>query len=256
MRRSFIFWLTIILLAVGTPMICFANALPWSGGANIGGWRILPSLNLTETYKVRPGDTLWTLSNKLGVSVQDLVSSNDITNPHFLQIGQVLTYHPGLSAFQFGANGGTVHAVNRPVPNHTASALGNIKAQFNPYPKLSGRSGPIPMDLQVLYCTLTAYTAGFESTGKVPGDPGYDITSTGQRALQGVTVAVDPRVIPYGTKLYIPGVGFRIAQDSGGAIIGNHIDVFYNNLNVAQQFGVKSDVPVYILPSWYPLPHS
>ncbi|WDL99325.1 3D domain-containing protein [Alicyclobacillus sp. ALC3] len=109
-------------------------------------------------------------------------------------------------------------------------------------------------NIQVLHCELTAYTAGPESTGKRPGDPGYDITSTGVPAIQGITVAVDPSVIPYGTKLYIPGVGYRIAQDTGGAIIGDHIDVFFNSLQVARDFGVKRNMPVYILPSWYHIP--
>lgn len=254
MRRSLVFWLTFIILGSATPIIGFASALPWSGGIALGGWRVLPSLNLTKTYIIQPGDTLWSLSKKLGVSIQDLTASNDITNPYFLQVGQVLTYHPGLTAFQFGANGGTVQVVNHPAVLATAS--GNARNQNLASFGLSGRSSNLPMGAQVLYCTLTAYTAGYESTGKYPGSPGYDITSTGTKARQGITVAVDPRIIPYGTKLYIPGVGFRIAQDTGGAIAGNHIDVFYNTLSAAEQFGVKSSIPVYILPSWFPMPRT
>ncbi len=111
----------------------------------------------------------------------------------------------------------------------------------------SPRSG-LPTGARPVVCTLTAYTDGYASTGKVPGDPGYGITSTGQVAMQGLTVAVDPGVIPYGTPLLIPGVGVRIAEDTGGAIIGNHIDVFYNSNQTALDFGVKHGVLVYILP--------
>lgn len=251
MRRSILFWLTVIVLGVATPLISLANALPNNGGIySVGGWRILPGLNLTRTYRVQAGDTLWSLSKKLGISIQDLVSTNDVTDPRFLQVGQTLYYHPALSSFRFGIDG-ALHTSLKASAAPIVPATRNVSTSI---PFLSGRSGALPMDIKVLYCTLTAYTAGYESTGKSPGQPGYDITSTGQKAVQGLTVAVDPRIIPYGTKLFIPGVGYRMAEDSGGAIIGNHVDVFYNNLAVAQQFGVKQNVPIFILPSWYPLP--
>ena len=98
----------------------------------------------------------------------------------------------------------------------------------------------------------TAYEAGPRSTGKRPGDKGYGITASGARAKRG-TVAVDPRVIPLGTKLYIksltPGVpdyGFAIAQDTGGAIKGNKIDLFMDTVWECMQFG-RRPVMVYIL---------
>lgn len=98
----------------------------------------------------------------------------------------------------------------------------------------------------------TAYEAGFQSTGKRHGDKGYGITASGARAKRG-TVAVDPRVIPLGTKLYVksltPGVpdyGFAIAQDTGGAIKGNKIDLFMDTVWECMQFG-RRPVMVYIL---------
>lgn len=106
----------------------------------------------------------------------------------------------------------------------------------------------LPSAARPVICTITAYTAGYESTGKWPGEPGYGITSTGKQAIQGVTVAVDPSVIPYGTPMYIPGVGLRIADDTGGAIIGDHVDVYYNRVQTALDFGVKHDVVIYLLP--------
>lgn len=98
----------------------------------------------------------------------------------------------------------------------------------------------------------TAYEAGPRSTGKRPGDKDYGITASGARAKRG-TVAVDPRVIPLGTKLYVksltPGVpdyGFAIAQDTGGAIKGNKIDLFMDTVWECLQFG-RRPVMVYIL---------
>ena len=113
---------------------------------------------------------------------------------------------------------------------------------------LPEKSLPLPLATKSIVCTLTAYTAGYESTGKWPGEKGYDITSTGQKAIQGLSIAVDPQVIPYGTPVYIPGLGVRIADDTGGAISGNRIDVFYNRVKTALDFGVKKNVMIYLLP--------
>jgi 3D (Asp-Asp-Asp) domain-containing protein len=70
-------------------------------------------------------------------------------------------------------------------------------------------------------------------------------TACGMRAGKGV-VAVDPRVIRLGTKLYIPGYGFAIAGDKGSAIKGHKIDLGYNTYKEAIRFGRKR-VDVHIL---------
>ncbi|MBZ9684941.1 ubiquitin-like domain-containing protein [Clostridium estertheticum] len=96
----------------------------------------------------------------------------------------------------------------------------------------------------------TAYNADFDSTGKSPGDSGYGITSTGVRAKRNTdgysTIAVDPRVIPLGTKLWVDGYGLAIAEDIGGAIKGNHIDLYFDSNNEMMDWGSRS-VDIYIL---------
>lgn len=71
----------------------------------------------------------------------------------------------------------------------------------------------------------------FKTTGYCPCDScsgGWGrLTSTGAVATAGHTIAVDPNVIPYGTKVMINGVVYT-AEDRGGGVKGNHIDIFYN----------------------------
>jgi 3D (Asp-Asp-Asp) domain-containing protein len=97
----------------------------------------------------------------------------------------------------------------------------------------------------------TAYDLSYESTGKNPGDPYFGITASGAKAQPG-TVAVDPSVIPLGTKLYIastdgsPDYGFATALDTGGAIKGNRIDLFMEDGTACDRYGIRQ-VKVYIL---------
>lgn len=95
--------------------------------------------------------------------------------------------------------------------------------------------------------TLTAYTAGEESTGKSEGDPGYGVTASGATVSEGRTIAVDTSVIPMGWWVYIEGVGLRRAEDKGGAIKGNKIDVYFDSVSVATKFGRKKGVKVYVI---------
>lgn len=60
---------------------------------------------------------------------------------------------------------------------------------------------------------------------------GSGVTATGTSVQKG-TVAVDPRVIPLGTSMYIPGYGYGVAEDTGGGIIGNIIDLGYGPSDV------------------------
>ncbi|GEB34008.1 MULTISPECIES: 3D domain-containing protein [Brevibacillus] len=93
--------------------------------------------------------------------------------------------------------------------------------------------------------TLTAYSPS--GGGKHPSSPGYGRTATGVKAKAGHTIAVDPKVIPYGWWVYIEGVGYRRAEDTGGAMRGGKIDVFVSTEPEAVQFGRKRNKTVYII---------
>ncbi len=74
---------------------------------------------------------------------------------------------------------------------------------------------------------------------------GSGITATGVAATRGI-VAVDPNVIPLGSKVYIPGYGVALAADTGGYIVGNRIDLVMDSYSEAINFG-RRDVEVYVL---------
>lgn len=81
--------------------------------------------------------------------------------------------------------------------------------------------------------TLTAYCGCEKCCGK-----NDRITATGTYAVEGVTIAVDPTIIPYGSMVDIEGIGTFVAEDCGGAIKGNRIDIYFENHADALTFGV------------------
>ncbi|CAI6085998.1 hypothetical protein PAECIP112173_04835 [Paenibacillus sp. JJ-100] len=72
-------------------------------------------------------------------------------------------------------------------------------------------------------------------------------TASGTRVTEGRTIAVDPKVIPIGWWVYIEGLGFRRAEDTGGAIKGNKIDVYFDSVKHALNFGRKKGKTVYVI---------
>jgi uncharacterized protein YabE (DUF348 family) len=104
---------------------------------------------------------------------------------------------------------------------------------------------------KVLNMRATAYSLSFEDCGKYPDHPQFGITFTGVRVRPGI-VAVDPRVIPLGSKLYVEiagqtrDYGNALAADTGGAVKGNIIDLYFEDQAVVRAWGVKP-AKVYIL---------
>lgn len=85
----------------------------------------------------------------------------------------------------------------------------------------------------------TAYTKSIEE-GTHRG-----ITKSGTQVSRG-TVAIDPRIIPLGTKIYVEGYGHAECLDTGGAIKGNRIDLYMDSREECFEFGRKN-VKVYII---------
>ena len=103
----------------------------------------------------------------------------------------------------------------------------------------------ISQELKEIYDQLEIFTA--EITGYAPHDPtaeeGHcyegspEVTATGTYPVVGEVAAVDPEVIPYGSKIYIEGKGLYRAEDTGSAIQGKIIDVVMENRQQTSRFG-------------------
>ncbi|MGE7604788.1 ubiquitin-like domain-containing protein [Peribacillus sp. NPDC097675] len=85
-----------------------------------------------------------------------------------------------------------------------------------------------------IYVSSTAYTASCQGCSGVTST-GVDLKSNPNAKI----IAVDPSVIPLGSKVYVEGYGYATAADKGGAIKGNKIDVFFSSKNDAYRWGVK-----------------
>lgn len=113
----------------------------------------------------------------------------------------------------------------RPSPQPLVTAMASTS-------RLAARGAGAGSFSRSLTVVATAYAAG----GR---------TATGWVAQPGV-VAVDPSVIPFGTRLFIPGYGVAVAEDTGGAIVGNRIDICVSSEAAAREWGVRT-VTVYVL---------
>lgn len=114
-----------------------------------------------------------------------------------------------------------------------------VPQQTVPVPQAETASPePTPSLISLGEFKLTAYCACEKCCGKAPGDPYYGITAYGYQVTAGRTIAVDPDVIPIGSEVVINGHTY-IAEDVGGAIKENRIDIYFNTHQEALEFGVQ-----------------
>jgi len=170
-----------------------------------------PSVLLHEVVK---GDTLYALAHEYDTTVEQIMDNNELESSLIL-IGQTLKIEENSK---------------EKVKQAKASQTKSVSSKQN-----EQREG------KTMTVTATAYTAECDGCS--------GITFTGVNLLQdreAKVIAVDPDVIPLGTEVYVEGYGYAVAEDIGGAIKGNRIDIHVPTKEEAFEWGVR-DVEITIL---------
>ncbi|WP_246945729.1 3D domain-containing protein [Bacillus pinisoli] len=163
--------------------------------------------------------------------------------------------HPFYSAF-YGAHHGNVKDTKERETNLGFKTLKKAEAVTTSISSSHAVSNSLTLEDAIDWSqypstvvTATGYTAGVESTGKSPNHPQYGITYSGVKVKRDLysTVAADLNVFPIGTILFIPGYGYGVVADKGGAIKGNKVDLYYETVDDVYKHWGKKKVEVYIV---------
>ncbi|GLC88093.1 LysM peptidoglycan-binding and 3D domain-containing protein [Lysinibacillus piscis] len=219
---------------------------------------VVVSPSSAALYTVKNGDTLWGISKVYNLTVDELQSLNDIDSIWIYpeQTLQLKNKEKPNQQHRI-AKGDTLFSIAR-YYHITVAELkkwNNLKSNLivigdvlavdasaaKEKPTIQSRKQPVsvaksPTSTGKSYTMrATAYTA------YCAGCSGITANGTNIRANPKLKViAVDPRVIPLGTKVWVEGYGEAVAADTGGAIKGNKIDVFIPTEGQARQWGVKT----------------
>ncbi len=174
----------------------------------------------------------------LSVRVVQLSASREVER-EFIKSRTVFRSDPSLGPGQTrtmeGRDGALVRRFDVQYANGVEAGRDLIEEYYDPepidtviyYPPQRGLDVSAPPEsevVRVINVYATYYTPA--SSGRSPNDPAYGRTATGVLVTYGV-VAVDPKVIPLGTRMFIPGYGYAVAADTGGAVKGYIIDLGY-----------------------------
>ncbi|MBB6632665.1 3D domain-containing protein [Cohnella thailandensis] len=210
----------------------------------LGGALMLPAMNAfaATTHTATDNDTFWTLSKKYNVPLATLMKANPKIDPLNIYQGLKITIPSGSAANAAK----TASAAKSKTSAVTAKSVATKSVAAK---SVTTASGSVLGYAKVIDMKASAYSAAIEENawGAVDyfGNP-----------LKLGTIAVDPKVIPFGTKVYITGYDFdglpaggmiATATDAGSAIVGNRIDIFIpGSRSYVSKFGFQN-VKLYVL---------
>ncbi len=170
-----------------------------------------------DNHLIEYGDTLFNLAFVYDVTVEELKEWNNLSSD-WIYAGELLAIKASAAKPKTAVSTYTKPAATSAATSATKPA-----------------SAPANASGQTYTMRATAYTAYCEGCSGITAN-GTDIrTNPGLKVI-----AVDPRVIPLGTKVWVEGYGEAIAADTGGAIKGNKIDVFIPSDGQARNWGVRT----------------
>lgn len=178
-----------------------------------------------KMHTVAAGDNLYRIALTYNVSLESLMSWNNLTS---------YSIYPGDELKVFGEEVNEVDLKsNAPekqeelVSNPITPAIVESKEKIDvPPPEEMSKEMVVTATAYTAYCTGCSGTTAY----------GIDLRANPNQKV----IAVDPRVIPLGTMVWVEGYGEAIAGDTGGAIKGNKIDVFIPSHENAMAWGVKT----------------
>lgn len=186
--------------------------------------------NKETTHKVKLGDTLYKISSQYNVTVNNLKEWNNL-NSDLIIVNQELSVKEGQKKVS------TEKAeTTKPVEKKSTKAVEEkpkekeaAKPAEKAAPEKKSQSG------QSMTMEATAYTAECYGCSGVTAT-GIDLNADRNKKV----IAVDPSVIPLGSRVHVEGYGEAIAGDTGGAIKGNRIDLHVPTKGEAYDFGRRT----------------
>lgn len=203
-------------------------------------------------YIVQKGDSLWGISNEYGVEISQLKSWNQLSS-NLIHPGQKLIVKPEKDVVTEQVQKQSqvkdkTEAVTSTTSNEKQvdkkTETEKPKAEQAPQQEEASQTSAQPVKEQAqsdtpqgteMTVTATAYTAYCNGCSGVTAT-GQDLRANPNQKV----IAVDPSVIPLGSKVHVEGYGTAVAGDTGGAIKGNKIDIFMPSKEDAINFGRKS----------------
>lgn len=192
-----------------------------------------------ETYTVKEGDNLFRIALNYDVPLSSLMEWNDLDHTLIRPGDELIIKAEGKGKRKYepisvvaDLSGTIAPAVQKQETKNTSKPVAPAQAPKQQTKIVAENEPQVGKEMMV---TATAYTAYCEGCS---GTTAYGIDLRANPHLK--VIAVDPKVIPLGTKVWVEGYGYAIAGDTGGAIKGNKIDVFIPSREQAMQWGRRT----------------